>query len=283
MGYAEAPNRVISAANDVDYAYRETGAGEPLVLLQHFRGNNDNWDPALVDALSGSRHVIAFDNAGVGDSTGSTPSTVAQMALDALTFLDAMELQPVDLLGFSLGSFVAQEIALIRPGAVRRMVLAASAPQGATGMHGWAQDVIDAVGAPQPSPDDYLGVFYTSSSSSAAAGLESLRRMYTRTLERDAATTWRTRMAQYDAVVTWGIPDHTLLQRVTAIDVPVLVAAGEGDRMILPRYSHLLGGLLPRARVRIYPDAAHGFLFQHHERFAADVGAFLTEADEDGV
>ena len=114
--YLAAPNKVISAANGIDYAYREVGEGTPaLVLLQHFRGNLDNWDPALVDALARDRRVVTFDNAGVGGSTGTTPSTIAQMARDAIAFLEALELGAVDLLGFSIGSFVAQEIALIRP------------------------------------------------------------------------------------------------------------------------------------------------------------------------
>ena len=135
--YLTAPNRVVSAANGIDYAYRQVGEGTPaLVLLQHFRGNLDNWDPALVDALASDRRVVTFDNAGVGGSTGTTPSTIAQMARDALAFLDALELGAVDLLGFSIGSFVAQEIALIRPAAARRRVLASSAPRGAAGMHG---------------------------------------------------------------------------------------------------------------------------------------------------
>jgi pimeloyl-ACP methyl ester carboxylesterase len=280
-GYAGSPNRLVSAVNGVDYAYRESGGGEPpLVLLQHFRGNLDNWDPALIDALAADRRVITFDNAGLGGSTGTTPGTVAQMARDALAFLDAMALDRVDVFGFSLGSFVAQEIALIRPDAVRRMVLAASAPQGAAGMHGWARHVIEAVGAPKPDPDDYLDVFYTSSAESRTAGQESLRRMLARTVDRDATTTWRTRVAQYDAVCAWGIPDHARLQRLAGIEVPVFVANGDSDPMILPRYSHLLAGLIPHARVTIYPDAAHGFLFQHHARFAADVSTFLAGASD---
>jgi pimeloyl-ACP methyl ester carboxylesterase len=276
--YAYSPTRLISAANGVDYAYRECGEGEqPLVLLQHFRGNLDHWDPALIDALAVDRRVITFDNAGVGSSTGTTPSTAAQMARDAIAFLDALKLERVDLLGFSLGSFVAQEIALIRPDAVRGMVLASSAPQGAAGMHGWARDVIDAVGAPEANPDGYLGVFYTPSPESRTAGQESLGRMFSRSLGPDEATSWRTRLAQYDAVCSWGIPDHGLLQRLAGIQAPVLVTNGDSDPMILPRYSYLLAGLLPNARVTIYPDAAHGFLFQHHARFAGDVSTFLND------
>jgi pimeloyl-ACP methyl ester carboxylesterase len=275
--YLTAPNRVVSAANGIDYAYRQVGAGTPaLVLLQHFRGNLDNWDPALVDALARDRAVVTFDNAGVGGSTGTTPSTIAQMARDAIAFIDALELGAVDLLGFSIGSFVAQEIALIRPAAARRVVLASSAPRGAAGMHGWAPDVIGAVGEPAPNPDGYLSVFFTRSAASRQAGMETLGRLTARREGRDEQTTWQTRQAQYDAVCDWGIPDHGRLQRVSAIGMPVLVANGDADPMILPHFSHLLAGLIPQARVKIYPDAAHGFLFQHHAEFARDVDAFLT-------
>ncbi len=279
-GYAELPNELVSAANGVNYAYRDTGGEDevPLVLLQHFRGNLDNWDPALIDALATARRVVTFDNAGVGGSTGTTPDTIGQMARDAIAFLAAMGISQADLLGFSIGSFVAQQITLTRPAIVRRLVLASSAPRGAAGMHGWAPEVIGAIGTPQTSPEAYLGVFFTPSAPSRQAGQEALRRMYARTEDRDKATTWATREAQYDAVCTWGIPDHGLLQRLGAIDMPVFVANGDSDPMILPRYSYLLAGLIPHAEVIIYPDSAHGFLFQHHAQFAADVEAFLTGA-----
>jgi len=274
--YSEAPNQTISAANGIDYAYRQVGDGAmPLVLLQHFRGNLDNWDPALIDALASTRPVVTFDNAGVGASTGTTPGTVVQMARDAIAFLAAMELDEVDILGFSLGSFVAQEMALIRPALVRNLVLASSAPQGAAGMHGWAPDVIQAVGEPELNPEGYLGVFFTNSESSQRSAQQALERMLSRAGDPDEPTTWETRQAQYDAVCAWGIPNHALLQRLSAIDQPVFVANGDSDPMILPHYSYLLAGLMPQARVKIYPDAAHGFLFQHHAEFAADVDGFL--------
>jgi pimeloyl-ACP methyl ester carboxylesterase len=278
--YSELPNNMINAANGIDYAYREAGQGAvPLVLLQHFRGNLDNWDPALIDALAASRRVVTFDNAGVGGSTGTTPSDIAQMARDAIAFLAAMEFDQVDLLGFSIGSFVAQEIALIRPRLVRRLILASSAPQGAAGMHGWAPDVIGEIGAPELGADAVLDVFYARSQASRQAGQQSLQRIFGRTGDRDKAVTPEAREAQYDAVCAWGIPDHALLQRLSALDMPVLVANGDSDPMILPHYSYLLAGLIPQARVKIYPDAAHGFLFQHHEEFAADVEAFLRAPD----
>ncbi|MCX4426095.1 alpha/beta fold hydrolase [Streptomyces mirabilis] len=287
--YSGLPNERVKAANGIDYAYRDTGptddgAGVPLVLLQHFRGNLDNWDPALIDALAPARRVIAFDNAGVGGSTGTTPNTADEMAHDAIAFIEAIGANgalglgqgPVDVLGFSLGSFVAQQIALTRPALVRRLVLASSAPQGADGMHGWAPEVIDAVGNPETSPEEYLSVFFTGSPASLRAGRQTLQRIYgARSEDRDTATNWAIREAQYDAVCTWGIPDHAKLQRLSCLRMPVFVANGDSDPMILPHYSHLLAGLIPQARVKIYPDAAHGFLFQHHAEFAADVDAFL--------
>ena len=224
--------------------------------------------------------MVAFDNVGVGATTGTTPATVEAMAHDAIAFLEAMNLQEVDLLGFSLGSFVAQEIALVRPDLVRRLVLASSAPQGAAGMHGWAPEVIGAVGPPETSPQGCLSVFFAPTDASREAGQQAAGRIFGgRTSDPDEPTTWQTRQAQYDAVCAWGVPNHSLLQRVDAIELPVFVANGDTDPMILPRYSHLLAGLLPNARVTIYPDSAHGFLFQHHRQFAADVDAFLTEAD----
>jgi pimeloyl-ACP methyl ester carboxylesterase len=276
--YSELPSNLVSAENGIDYAYREAGEGKvPLVLLQHFRGNLDNWDPALIDTLASTRRVVTFDNAGVGGSTGATPNTVEQMAHDAIAFLAAMDFGQVDILGFSIGSFVAQEIALIRPGLLHRLILASSAPRGAAGMHGWAADVIAAVGTPETSPEKVLDVFYAQSAASRHAGEQAFQRILARTQDRDKATTWQTRQAQYDAVCAWGIPNHALLQRLSTIDLPVFVANGDSDPMILPHYSYLLAGLIPQARVKIYPDSAHGFLFQHHAEFAADVEAFLGD------
>jgi pimeloyl-ACP methyl ester carboxylesterase len=280
LSYGTAPNQLIRAGNGIAYAYREIGSSTvPLVLLQHFRGNLENWDPQLVDALAAQRRVVAFDNAGVGATTGTTPDTIEQMARDAIAFIATLNAPHVDVLGFSIGSFVAQEIALIRPDVVRRLVLASAAPRGGAGMHGWAPEVINAVGQRQPDPNGYLDVFFTSSAASRQAGQETLGRIYGRTSDVDEPTTWATRQAQYDAVCDWGIPNHAALQRVSAIGHPVFIANGDSDPMILPHFSYLLAGLIPQASVKIYADAAHGFLFQHASEFAADVTEFL---DDDG-
>jgi pimeloyl-ACP methyl ester carboxylesterase len=275
--YVKLENNKIGGDNGVDYAYRDTGGdGTPLVLLQHFRGNLDNWDPALIDTLARNRRVVTFDNAGVAGSSGTTPDNIEQMARDALAFIDAMKFSAVDLLGFSIGSFVAQQVTLTRPDAVGKLILASSAPKGAAGMHGWARWVIDAVGSQETKPEQYLDVFFAKSQASRGAGAQTLQRIFgARTEDRDVPTTWATRNAQYDAVCNWGVPNHAELQRVSAITAPVFVANGDSDPMILPRYSHLLAGLIPQAQIKIYPEAAHGFLFQHHEQFAADVEDFL--------
>src|SRR5271170_3636427 len=273
-------NQVVSAANGIDYAYRDIGfggSGDPVVLLQHFRGNMDNWDPALIDALAERRQVITFNNVGVASSTGLTPDTIEQMARDAIAFLTALELEQVDVLGFSIGSFVAQEIALMRPALVRKLVLASSAPSGAAGMHGWAPDVIGAVGTPDAGADGYMGVFFAKTPTSQTAGGEAAGRIFGRTANVDEPTDWATREAQYDAVCSWGVPNHSLLERVSGIEMPVFIANGDSDPMILPHYSYLLAGLIPQAQLKIYPDSAHGFLFQHHGEFAADVESFLVD------
>jgi pimeloyl-ACP methyl ester carboxylesterase len=200
------------------------------------------------------------------------------MAGDAIEFIDALALESVNLLGFSLGSFVAQEMALHRPDLVKRVVLASAAPRGAVGIHGWRRDVIDGVGGREPSPEGYLHAFVPSTPEGLAAGQALLGRIYgERTERRDEPTSWQTRQAQYDAVTEWGVPNHAALERLHAITQPVFVANGDSDPMIPPRYSYLLAGLLPDMRIKIYRDAAHGFLFQYHEEFSADVDAFLGQ------
>jgi pimeloyl-ACP methyl ester carboxylesterase len=276
--FTNAPHQKIRAANGIQYVYRELGEGSiPLILLQHFRGNLDNWDPALVDELAATRRVVAFDNVGVGGTSGATPNNMTDMAQGATAFIEAMGFENVDILGFSIGSSVAQEIALSRPDVVRRVVLASAAPRGAAGMHGWAADVIGAVGGHELGGGGYLQVFFAPSEASQQAGHQALGRMFARKEDRDTPTTWEIRLAQYDAVCEWGIPHHALLERVSAIQKPVFIANGDSDPMILPHYSHLLAGLIPGSTIKIYEDAAHGFLFQHHTQFAADVNQFLDD------
>jgi pimeloyl-ACP methyl ester carboxylesterase len=276
-----APNLTVEAANGVSYAYRQLGepsAGSPpLVLLQHFRGNLDNWDPELVDALTRTREVILFDNAGVGGSTGTVPRTITAMAHDALSFTDALELREIDMLGFSLGGYIAQELVLIRPRLVRRLVLAGTGPQGGEDMHGFTDEIFEHGTHDQIAPEDILTLFFARSETSVAKGREFIERIFTRTEDRDTPAALEVRDAQMDAVTAWGIPDPTRLNRLAGITQPVLVANGDNDRMVGTKNSYLLAESLPNARLKIYPDAAHAFLFQYPVEFAGEVDRFLKE------
>jgi pimeloyl-ACP methyl ester carboxylesterase len=258
-------------------AYRRFGspAELPLVMLQHFRGNLDNWDPALTDALAAEREVILVDYPGVGSSTGEPSNTIASTARRMIAFADALGLAEIDLLGFSIGGFVAQEIALVRPTLVRRLVLAATGPKGAPGMHGWRDDIAAAARG-ESKPENLLYIMFAHTEPSQAKGMKFLGRFIERQEGRDAPTSDAARDAQYDAIVEWGIPDHAALQRLTGIKSPTLVIQGDGDLMIPTRFSHLMAGLIPDARIRIYPDSAHGFLFQYPDEVAAEVNAFLA-------
>jgi pimeloyl-ACP methyl ester carboxylesterase len=263
-------------AAGIEFAYRRFGspAKPPLVMLQHFRGNLDNWDRALTDALAAEREVILVDYAGVGSSTGEPSHTIASTARQMIAFVDALGLVEIDLLGFSIGGFVAQEIALVRPTLVRRLVLAATGPKGAPGMHGWRDDIAAAARG-ESKPENLLYVMFAHSEASQGKGKEFLGRFIERQEGRDAPTSDAVRDAQYDAIVEWGIPDHAALQRLTGIKSPTLVIQGDGDLMIPTKLSHLMAGLIPDAQIRIYPDAAHGFLFQYPTKVAAEVNAFL--------
>lgn len=274
-----APTLFIEATNNIHYAYRRFGVtgGVPLVFLPRFRGDLDTWDPAILDIIAAKREVILVNNRGVSSTNGVTPSTITEMARDIISFTEALGLTEIDLLGFSLGGFVAQEIALIRPNLVRRLILAATGPQGGPKMHGWRKDIADAVRHDEPGAEDLLYTFFKPTETSQAAGVEYLGRFMARTENRDSASSLQTRDAHYDAVCEWGIPDHSKLQRLHGILQPTFVCNGDADAMIPPSLSHLMGGLIPDAIVKIYPDAGHGFLFQHHAEFSADVLAFLGD------
>jgi pimeloyl-ACP methyl ester carboxylesterase len=264
---------------DVSFVYRRFGnegtAVPALVMLQHFRGNLDSWDPALVDRLAQDREVILLDSRGVGGSTGIVPENVTTMARDALGFIDVLGLEQIDLLGFSLGGFVAQELVLLRPRLVRRLVLAGTAPQGGPDLHRWSDEVYALATPDEPTAETLLALFFTSTEQSRAKGMESIGRLFQREVGRDEPTDLATRNAQLAAITAWGIPDESKLNRLAGITQPTLVANGDNDTMMHTHNSHLLAERLPNAQLRIYPDAGHGFLNQYPEQFANDVHAFL--------
>ncbi|MCU1524916.1 MAG: alpha/beta hydrolase [Microbacteriaceae bacterium] len=277
----EAELQHVQGANGVSYAYRRLGrAGEgvPLVFLQHFRGDIDNWDPALVDPIAAERDVILFDNVGIGASTGAVPSTVEEMARDAIAFIEALDLAQVDLFGFSLGGFVAQAIALGRPAIARRLILAGTGAQGAPGMGAWSREVADRlVLREQPGGEDLLYVFYAHTPSSQGAGQASLGRIFQRQEGRDTGVTLDAKDAQYKAIVSWGDPDEQAEKRLAGIAQPTLILQGDNDIMIPTTASHTLAEIIPNSRITIFPDASHGSIFQYATEAAAETVAFLAE------
>jgi pimeloyl-ACP methyl ester carboxylesterase len=274
-----AANQSIAAADGVTYAYRRFGnphrGAPPVLFLQHFRGNLDNWDPALVDRIAGEREVILFDNAGVGGSDGTTPRTFTAMAQGALAFVDALRLRTIDVLGFSIGGFVAQELTLTRPHLVRRLVLAGTGPQGGERMHGWAPDVFDMAMADEQGAEHALFLFFERTPESVAQGWAFVERMSVRSDDRDEPVALSARDAQLEAIVTWGIPDASKLNRLAGITQPTLVANGDNDIMVPTPNSRRLAERLPNAELSIYRGAGHGFLFQYPAQFAAEVNDFL--------
>jgi pimeloyl-ACP methyl ester carboxylesterase len=272
-----APTRFVDAGG-VRFAFRRFGVvgRPPLVMLQHFRGNLDNWDPALTDALAAEREVVLVDYPGVGASGGEPCRTIADTARRVIAFTAALDLSVIDLLGFSIGGFAAQEIVLIRPGLVRRLILAGTGPKGAPGMHGWRADIAEAARLDESTAESLLHIFFAPTETSRAKGREFLARFMQRSEGRDPPTSLAARDAQYDAIVEWGIPDHGALQRLTAIRNSTLIIQGDGDLMIPTKLSYLMAGLIPDAQIRIYPDSAHASLFQYPDQVARDVNEFLS-------
>ena len=258
-----APTRYIEGRG-IRFAYRRLGpsTGTPLVLLQHFSGNIDAWDPAVVNALAADRPVIAFDNAGVGRSTGQTPDNIAAMARDAVAFINLLGLSEVDLLGFSLGGCVAQQIAAEHGRLVRKLILVGTAPKGGE-EHLLA--VLQEAFSQTDAPDPRLPLFFTKSSASQSSGLAFLKRTKVRKDDRDTDNGSAVTDPQAKALITWCAtpdPEHAILR---AIRQPTLVVSGSHDTMLPANNAYAMFKELSNAQLVLYPDSGHGALFQHHD------------------
>jgi pimeloyl-ACP methyl ester carboxylesterase len=268
-----APTRYAEGGG-IRFAYRRLGpsTGTPLVLLQHFSGNMDAWDPAVVNALSADRPVIVFDNVGVGQSSGQTPDSVHAMAGDAVYFIRLLGLSKVDLLGFSLGGCVAQVIAAEQGALVRKVILVGTAPQGGE-EHLLA--VLEEAFSDASAPDPRLPLFFTKSAASQAAGKAFLQRAYARRADRDTESGKAVTDAQAKALITWcATPDseHVLLRAITQ---PALIASGGNDTMLPADNAYAMFKAMSDAVLVLYPDSGHGALFQHHQAFVSHVQTFL--------
>ncbi|MFG6429580.1 alpha/beta fold hydrolase [Roseateles sp. LYH14W] len=274
--WKDVPTQSISA-DGVTYAYRELGrqnGGTPVVLLVHLAAVLDNWDPRIVDGLAARHHVIAFDNRGVGASSGSPANTMEQMADDALSFIKAKGFKQVDLFGFSMGGMIAQEVVLKEPQLVRRMILAGTGPAGGEGISTVAgvanYDLIRATLTGQD-PKQYL--FFTRTPAGIDAGKAFLQRLQERTDNRDRDIAVWAYVSQLQALKAWG---EKRPANLSTVKQPVLVANGDDDRMVPTSNSYDLAKRLPNAQLVIYPDAGHGGIFQHHADFVSKALAFLA-------
>ncbi len=274
-----APTRFLDV-NGARYAYRRFGAGNglPLLLLQHFTGTLDNWDPAVTDKLAQDRDVILFENAGVGRSSGEVPTTIAAMADHALAFLDGLGIEACDVLGFSLGGMVAQEMALARPSIIRRMILVGTAPRGGEDiMHLEKPSLGQHFGNPELQGYQILQkIFFAPSEASQTAGAAFIDRLMQRQADREPLSGNDVIQAQMAAFREWEEVKGERFQDLTRIAQPVLVVNGVFDEMVPVVNSYWLSSHLPNATLLTYPDAGHGALFQYHDAFVGQAKAFLA-------
>ncbi len=272
-----APTQFVEA-NGIRFAYRRFGkAGRvPLVFNQHFTGTMDHWDPAVTDGLATEREVILFNNAGVSSSSGEVPTSFEQMAANAVSFIKALGLPKVDVLGFSIGGFVAQEIALQAPDLVRRLLLVGTGPRGGQGMATFTPEAQEIFGATYDEPDDlWLHVHFTQSDKSQAAGREFLKRFRLRAENRDPEVNEKVAPAQIEAIGKWGAPQEKSFDYLKNIRRPTLVVNGGSDVIIYSVNSFILQQNIPNAQLILYPDSSHGSQYQYPQLFVRHVSMFL--------
>jgi pimeloyl-ACP methyl ester carboxylesterase len=265
--------------NNQKYAYRRFGSGPglPLLCLQHFTGNLDNWDPAVTDPLARAREVILFESAGLGRSSGKVPDTMAGMASHALAFLDALQVTTCDVLGYSLGGMVAQHMVQNRPSIFRRLILVGTAPRGGEDvMHLEKPEIQQFLQDPKLKGYDVLvKLFFAPSVSSQAAGEAFISRLMLRKDDREPISGPEVAAAQMAAFREWETFTGARFAGLNTIRQPTLVMNGVFDTMIPVANSYWLGEHVPNAVLMTYPDSGHGSLFQFHESFARQAVAFL--------
>jgi pimeloyl-ACP methyl ester carboxylesterase len=269
------PTRFV-AVGEVRFAYRTLGIGAPLVLLQRFRGTMDDWDPALLTLLASQRRVIVFDNTGVGATSGATPASTRAMADDAARFLQALDIQQADVVGWSMGGMVAQCLALQHPSLVRRLILAATAGPAIPGTIRMSAEATRVATKLINTPDDLLYLFFPSTPEGIAAGKASLQRIAQRRQPIDppvAQQSWAAQGAANARFITGAEIEYTQLRSITQ---PTLVATGDNDVMLPAIDSELLAEVIPNATLCVYPGSGHGFLFQDHEEFGHRILDFLA-------
>jgi pimeloyl-ACP methyl ester carboxylesterase len=272
--YADAPTQYVRV-DGVDYAYRSLGkeSGTPIVCLQHFTGTLDNWDPIVINGLAKERRVITIDNTGIGNSGGTTPDNVQDMARDALKIISTLGIPKCDLLGFSLGGFIAQTIAITKPELLRKIILAGTAPQGTRALYTFRALVEKAFTF--DSKEGYLYLFATKSEKSRAKLTATLGRLAERKNDRDKPAVPAAIQAQISALTRWGTDPVTI--DLSKVGHPVLIVQGSNDEMMdSPTTSQELFTQIPNSILICYPDSNHGAFFQYPEMFVNQANFFLN-------
>ena len=272
--YKDAPTKTVDIGG-ARFAYRQLGpnGGTPVIFLNHLGAVLDNWDPRVVDGIAARHRVITFDNRGIGVSRGKTPHSVAEMARDAVAFIRALGFDQVDLLGFSLGGFVAQVIAQAEPQLVRKMILAGTGPAGGEGIDKVTSITIgDMARAALTLKDPKYYLFFTKTPNGRSAARQFLKRLKERSDNRDKSISPVAFRAQLKAIHAWGRQEPSDL---SGIQQPVFVANGDQDRMVPSSNSADLAQRLPNAQLTLYSDAGHGGIFQFHDEFVDEALKFL--------
>lgn len=273
--YAMAPTRSI-AAGGVTYAYRELGpkGGIPVVFFVHLAATLDNWDPRIVDPIAKHRHVITFDNRGVGASSGEVPASVEAMADDAYTFIRALGFDTVDVFSFSLGGFIAQALVVEHPEVVRKLVLTGTGPAGGKNIDKVAGiTYLDILRATLTRSDPKEFLFFNRDSTGKPAAKAFVQRLEERTVDRDAPIKVKALQTQLKAIKKWGRSAPADLSKITQ---PTLIANGDNDRMVPSVLSEDLHRRITGSELVIYPDSGHGGIFQFHDTFAPVAVEFLN-------
>jgi pimeloyl-ACP methyl ester carboxylesterase len=274
-----APTQFVDV-NGYKFAYRRFGKTSrhlPLVFFQHFTGTLDNWDPAVLDPLSQEREIIIFDNKGIGRSEGEPPHTIAEIAADAEAFIDKLGLTKIDLFGFSMGSFVAQQIALDKSVLVNKIILVGSGPRGGEDLETFSPQVWALFDKQYAQPDELLlDTFFAPTASSQTAGRLFLDRIRSRKDDRDIAISDKVVPAQLASIAEWGKKRPGSFDYLNKITHPVLVVTGKNDIIFPTVNSYLLQQHLPDAQLLLYPDSNHGSQYQFHEHFVIQVRLFLN-------
>src|ERR1700758_2219527 len=271
------PTQFIEAAG-IRFAYRRFGkaGGVPLVFNMHYLGTMDYWDPTVMDGLARDREVILFDNAGVSSSSGEVPTTFEQMGANVVAFSRALGLNKADMLGFSIGGMVAQEIALQAPDLVRKLILVGTGPRGGEGMASLTQVAKRIFGAPYDPPEHlWLKVLFSPSEAGQAAGKEFLKRKHLRQEGRDPEVNDKVSPAQVEAMEKWGVQREGSYDYLKTIKRPTLVVNGSNDVIMPTVNSFIMQQYIPYAELIIYPDANHGSQHQYSQLFVEHATLFL--------